>query len=134
MNWRRILKWTGLAVAVLAVVGMIGVYRVFRHFYPPLEAILIVENMTDMPVEVVGLTYDGRLLLRSRRFLHLKVYPNLKPSQDKAEVKLEIKRPGGPKTENYTFFAEQGEYAERCAFQVRIETTSARMSDCVLFK
>ena len=134
MNWRKILKWIGLAVVVVAVVGMIGVYRVFRHFYPPLEAILIVENMTDIPVEVVGLIYDGRLLLNSRRFLQLKVYPNLKPSQDHVEVALEIKRPSNPKSEMYTFVAKQGEYVERCAFQVRIEMIGARMSDCVSFR
>ena len=134
MNWRKVMKWTGLAVAVMAVVGMIGVYRVFRHYYPPLEAILIVENMTEKPVDVVGLIYDGRPLLKSPRFLHLKVYPNLKPSQDLVDVALEIKRPGNPKSEMYTFIAKQGEYVERCAFQVRIEMTGARMSDCVSFR
>ena len=118
----------------MAVVGMVGVYRVFRHFYPPLEAILIVENMTHIPVAVVGLTHDGRMLLRAPRFSHFEVYRNLKPSQDKVEVKLEVRRPGDPKSETHAFVAQQGVYAERCAFQVRIEMTSARMSDCVSFR
>jgi|GEM_PF-5629056 len=133
MNWRKILKWTGLAVAVLALAGMFGVYRVFRYHYPPLEAILIVQNMTEIPVEVASLTYDDRLLLRARHFDSFEVYRNLKPSRDKVEVKLEIRRPGEPQLETHTFVARQGVYEERCAFQVRIEMSGARMSDCVWF-
>lgn len=126
-KWTKRILWT---VAVLGLVGVVGIYRVFQHFYPPLETIIIVENRTINPVNVVSLTHDGKVLMRDPSFTHIGVFPDLSPSQDEVEVRLVLKRTDGAEPETHVFTAEQGEYFERCAFQVLVLNDGVEMSGC----
>ena len=91
----------------------------YRAFEIPLEAIVVLENRTDSPVEDVRLTYGGEVIYRDPSFAALAVFAYLRLEDEETPIELTFRRPGGNEMETYPFVARQGEYFERYVFSFR---------------
>jgi hypothetical protein len=125
-KWLKRTLW-GFAILVLAIGLMLAImiWEAARY-----RAVLIIENETVTPVEVVSLNYGGKKLLEDPAFKSLSVFPDLHTYERETEILLLLKRPGEKEAETHSFIAYQGPYVEDCAFQISIREEEVQMRDC----
>ena len=118
----------------MILIVVVGGYGLYRAFEIPFEAIVVLENRTDSPVEDVRLTYGGKVLFLDPSFESVAVFAYLRPTKEKTEIRLIFRRAGEAGPETYSFSAEHEKYAEQCAFLVRIVDDGAQMLGCFLHR
>ena len=132
MARKGLLKWALIVFGAMILMVAVGGYGLYRAFEIPLEAIVVLENRTDSPVEDVRLTYGGEVLFRDPSFESVAVFAYLRPEKEETPIELTFRRADGNEMETYPFMARQGEYFEQCAFFISILNEEARMRGCFL--
>ena len=130
MTKKSLLKWALIVFGASILMVAVGGYGLYRAFEIPLEAIVVLENKTESPVEDVRLTYGGEVLFRDPSFESIAVLAYLRPEEEETPIELTFRRAGDNEMETYPFVARQGEYFERCAFFIWIKPDGAQMRGC----
>ena len=130
MTKKGLPKWVLIVFGASILMVAAGGYGLYRAFEIPLEAIIVLENRTDSPVEDVRVTYGGKVLFCDPSFESVAVLAYLRPEEEKTAVELTFRRAGEASPETFSFLAKHEMYSEQCAFLVRIVDDGAQMLGC----